>query len=184
MAATNVQSGDGGINSPTSQRGVSSSPWSQIVRRGGGGGESEVISPVVVATVGSAPASPSRSSVQEHVGNSSPDWSPSKVVQEAVSSPDDSGTEGQPDSSDNSGGNSASKKPVWNTPSKSNGVVEVVSPVMGTAWPALGESTKASLKSSSSESLKALSDGPWPPALQVIPQLSCTPYIYDLSIIT
>ncbi|XP_023754172.1 la-related protein 1C [Lactuca sativa] len=166
MAATNVQSGDGGINSPTSQRGVSSSPWSQIVRRGGGGGESEVISPVVVATVGSAPASPSRSSVQEHVGNSSPDWSPSKVVQEAVSSPDDSGTEGQPDSSDNSGGNSASKKPVWNTPSKSNGVVEVVSPVMGTAWPALGESTKASLKSSSSESLKALSDGPWPPALQ------------------
>lgn len=162
MAATNVQSGDVGLNSPTSQRGVSS-PWSQIVRRGGG--EPEVIAPVVVATVGSAPASPSRSSVQEHVANSSPDWSPAKLVQEAVSSPDDSGTEGQADGSDNSGGNNAAKKPVWNRPS--NGVVEVVSPVMGAAWPALGESTKASLKSSSSDSLKALSDGPLPPALQV-----------------
>lgn len=162
MAATNVQSGDGGLNSPTSQRAVSS-PWSQIVRRGGG--EPEVISPVVVATVGSAPASPSYSSVQEHVVNSSPDWSPSKAVQDAVSSPDDSGTEGQPDGSDSIGGNNASKKPVWNRPS--NGVVEVVSPVMGAAWPALGESTKASLKSSSSESLKALSDGSLPPALQV-----------------
>lgn len=162
MAATNVQSGDGGLNSPTSQRGVSS-PWSQIVRRGGG--ESEVISPIVVATVGSAPASPSRSSVQEHVANSSPDWSPSKVVQEAVSSPDDSCTEGQHDGSGNTGGSNAAKKPVWNKPS--NGVVEVVSPVMGAAWPALGESTKASIKSSSSESLKALSDGPLPPALQV-----------------
>ncbi|KVI08752.1 la-related protein 1C isoform X2 [Cynara cardunculus var. scolymus] len=169
MAAMNVQSGDGGLNSPTTQRGVASA-WSQIVR--GGGGESEVVSPVLVATVGSAPAvpvpapaSPSWSSFQEHASNFSPDWSPSKVVQEAVSSPDDSGTEGQPDGSDNSGGSNASKKPVWNRPS--NGVVEVVSPVMGAAWPALGESTKASPKSSSSESLKALSDGPLPPALQV-----------------
>ncbi|KAL4580364.1 hypothetical protein LXL04_016555 [Taraxacum kok-saghyz] len=163
MAATNVQSGDGGVNSPTSQR-VVSSPWSQIVRRGGGG-ESEVISPVVVATVGSAPASPSRSSVQEHVANSSPDSSPSKVIQEPVSFMDDSGTEGQPDGSDNTGGSNAAKKPMWNRPS--NGVVEVVSPVMGAAWPALGESTKASLKSSSSESLKALSDASLSPALQV-----------------
>ncbi|KAI3680231.1 hypothetical protein L2E82_50540 [Cichorium intybus] len=60
MAATNVQSGDVGLNSPNSQRGVSSS-WSQIVRCGGG--EPEVIAPVVVAMVGSAPASPSRSSL-------------------------------------------------------------------------------------------------------------------------
>ncbi|KAI3738477.1 hypothetical protein L2E82_28510 [Cichorium intybus] len=59
MAATNVQSADVGLNSPTSQRGVSSL-WSQIVRRGGG--EPEMIAPVVVAMVGSAPASPSRSS--------------------------------------------------------------------------------------------------------------------------
>ncbi|KAI3709740.1 hypothetical protein L2E82_39506 [Cichorium intybus] len=59
------------------------------------------------------------------------------------------------------------KKPVWNRPS--NGVVEVVSPVVGAAWPALGDSTKASLKSSSSESLKALSDGPFPPALHYRP---------------
>ncbi|KAJ9540796.1 hypothetical protein OSB04_027302 [Centaurea solstitialis] len=171
MAAMNVQSGDGGITT-TSPRGVVASPWTQIVRGGGGGGESEVVTPVLVATaVGSAPApaSPSWSSsaVQEHVSGFASDWSPSKVVvvQEAVSSPDDSGTEGQPDGSDNSGGSNASKKPVWNRPS--NGVVEAVSPVMGAAWPALGESTKASPKSSSSESLKALSDGSLPPALQV-----------------
>lgn len=169
MAATNVQSGDGGLTSPTSQRGVTS-PWSQIVR--GGGGESEMVSPVLVATVGSAsavpvpsPASPSWSSAQEQVGNASPDWYPSKVVREAVSSPDDSGTEGQADGSDNSGGGNATKKPVWNRPS--NGIVDTVSPVMGAAWPALGESTKPTLKSSSSESLKALSDGSFPPALQV-----------------
>ena len=180
MAAMNVQSGDGGLNSPTTQRGVVASAWSQIVR-----GDPEVVSPVLVATVGSAPAavpapapaSPSWSSVQEHVSNFSPDWSPSKVVQEAVSSPDDSGTEGQPDGSDNSGGSNASKKPVWNRPS--NGVVEAVSPVMGAAWPALGESTKASPKSSSSESLKALSDGSLPPALQVVVLLSCSSYHYS-----
>lgn len=162
MAATNVQSGDGGVHSPR----VVTSPWSQIVRGGGGGGgESEVISsPVMMAAVPVAvtsPASPSWSLVQEQVSsNASPDWSPSKVVPEAVSSPDDSGTEGQADGSDN-----MSKKPVWNRPS--NGVVEAVSPVMGAAWPALGESTKAATKSSSSESLKTLSDGLLPPALQM-----------------
>ncbi|KAI3704507.1 hypothetical protein L1987_74729 [Smallanthus sonchifolius] len=147
MAATNVQSGNDGLNSPRV-----TSPWSQVVR--GGGGESEGVSPVLVTTVGSAPASPSWSSVPEHVSNVSP-----------VSSPDDSGAEGQGDGSDNSGGGNASKKPVWNRPS--NGVVDPFSPVMGAAWPALGESTKPSLKSSASESLKTLSDGSLSPALQV-----------------
>ncbi|KAK9062051.1 hypothetical protein SSX86_019235 [Deinandra increscens subsp. villosa] len=172
MAATNVQSGDG-----TLQRGVITSPWSQIVR--GGGGESESVSPVLVATV-SVPVRfrlrhrRRRHRFTEHVSSASPDWSPSKaVVQEAVSSVDDSVTEGQADGSgsgsDNSGGTNASKKPVWNRPS--NGVVDAVSPVMGAAWPALGESTKPTLKSSSSESLKALADGSltsFPPALQVV----------------
>ncbi|KAL8211182.1 hypothetical protein R6Q57_005619 [Mikania cordata] len=137
MAATNVQSGD------DSQRGVAS-PWSQVVR--GAGGVSEGVSASTVAVT--APVSPS--------------WSP---VPEHVSSPDDSGTEGQADGSDNSGGNNASKKPAWNKPS--NGLVDAFSPVMGAAWPALGESTKPTLKSSSSESLKTLSDGSLSPALQV-----------------
>ncbi|KAD7479078.1 hypothetical protein E3N88_02214 [Mikania micrantha] len=150
MAATNVQSADG------LQRGVTS-PWIQIVR--GGGGESESVSPVSVATVGSdsAPAVPV--SVPEHVSNVSSDWS--KSVPEAVSSVDDSGTEDQAD---------ASKKPAWNRPS--NVVVDAVSPVMDEAWPALSESTKPTLKSSSSESLKALSAVSFPPALQVTGSLS------------
>ncbi|KAI3798823.1 hypothetical protein L1987_34103 [Smallanthus sonchifolius] len=169
MAATNVQSSDGGLNSPTLQRAVTS-PWSQVVR--GGGGESESVSPVSVAIAAPAPvvpvpapASPSWLSVPEYVSNAYSDWSPSKVAPEAVSSVDDLGADGQAEGSDNSGGANASKKPAWNRPS--NGVVDAVSPVMGAAWPALGESTKATLKSSSSESLKALSDGSLPPVLQV-----------------
>ncbi|KAK1410488.1 hypothetical protein QVD17_37025 [Tagetes erecta] len=139
MAATNVQSGDGTV--------TVTSPWSQVVR--GGGGESETVivdsAPTVPVRV-VAPVSPSRLSVGEHVSNASSD---------AVSSVDES---------DNSGGN-VSKKPVWNR--ASNGVVDAVSPVMGAAWPALGESTKPTFKSSSSESLKSLSDGSVPPVLQV-----------------
>ncbi|KAJ0464132.1 putative la-type HTH domain, winged helix-like DNA-binding domain superfamily [Helianthus annuus] len=143
MAATNVQSGD---VSPNFQPAVTSvtSPWSQVVR--GGAGESESVSPVTVT-------SPVR---ERGGGDGCADWSPSKVVVE-VSSGEDLGIDGQVD---------GFKKPVWNN-RFSNGVVEVVSPVMGAAWPALGESTKPTLKSSSSESLKALSDGSLPPALQV-----------------
>ncbi|XP_076929978.1 la-related protein 1C-like [Bidens hawaiensis] len=145
MAATNVQSGDGGLPSPNLQRGFTS-PWTQIVR-----GESEPVT-----------AGP------EHVGDAiaMPDWSLVKAVPEVGGFGDDLGTEGQANGSDNSGGG-GNKKPVWNRPS--NGVVDAVavSPVMGAAWPALGESTKPTLKSSSSESLKALSDGSLPPALQV-----------------
>ncbi|KAK9061774.1 hypothetical protein SSX86_018957 [Deinandra increscens subsp. villosa] len=149
MAATNVQSSDDGLNSPSSERGVvaSASPWSQIVR-----GVSEGVSPAV----GSAPASPSWSSVPpEHVGNDSPpDWSLSKPVHD-----DDLGAYSQADN--------ASKKPVWNRPSPNGGVVDSFSPVMGAAWPALSESTKPTHKSSSSESLKTLSDGSLSPALLV-----------------
>ncbi|KAK1440549.1 hypothetical protein QVD17_06378 [Tagetes erecta] len=152
MAATNVQSVDDVLISPSSQPPVTS-PWSQIVR----GGEPESVGSGSGSGSAPAPASPPWSSVPEHVSNVSSDWSVSKVVQETVSSPDDSGTEGQGD---------GVKKPVWNRPS--NGVVvDAYSPVMGAAWPALGESTKPTLKSSSFESLKALSDGSSSPALQV-----------------
>ncbi|MFS7955024.1 putative la-type HTH domain, winged helix-like DNA-binding domain superfamily [Helianthus anomalus] len=150
MAATNVQSGDDALNSPRV-----TSRWNQVVR--GGAGESEHVnnaSPVMVTAVDSAPA-------LAVPAPASPSWSPVH----SGGSPDDSGTEGQGDGSDNSGGGGA-KKPVWNRPS-SNGVVDGFSPVMGAAWPALGESTKPNLKSSSTESLKTLSDGSLSPALQV-----------------
>lgn len=85
-------------------------------------------------------------------------------VPEILAVSDDSGTEGQV--TDTGGG--SNKKTVWNKPS--NGVVEVVSPVMGAvSWPALGDFSKSSSpKSGSSESLKALADGPLPPALQSV----------------
>ncbi|XP_076887801.1 la-related protein 1C-like [Bidens hawaiensis] len=77
------------------------------------------------------------------------------VTEENVSSPDDSGTD------------DVSKKPVWNTPSNGGGGGGGVdaapfNPVMGAAWPALGESTKPTLKSSDS-----LADASLSPALQV-----------------
>ncbi|KAI3824273.1 hypothetical protein L1987_05724 [Smallanthus sonchifolius] len=73
--------------------------------------------------------------------------------------------EGSDGGSDGGGGGNAVKKAVW---SKLSNAVEVASPVMGAvSWPALGESNKAGSKSSSSESLQALSDGSLMPALQV-----------------
>ncbi|KVI02922.1 la-related protein 1C-like [Cynara cardunculus var. scolymus] len=165
MASINLQSKDGGADdgsrSPARSR-VVSAPWSKIVR----GGSDEFSPPVVFVTAPAA--SPSSSSVQEQIINASSDWYPSKAVPETTSSPDDSGTECQPEVSDNVGGcSNAIKKPVWSKPS--NGIVEAVSPVMGAvSWPALGESTKASPKSSSSESLQALSDGSLLPTLQAI----------------
>ncbi|MFS7936957.1 hypothetical protein Hanom_Chr05g00421861 [Helianthus anomalus] len=54
-----------------------------------------------------------------------------------------------------------------------NGVVDVVSPVMGAAWSALDKSTEPKLKSSSSQSLIALSDGSLPVALHVAVLHSC-----------
>lgn len=59
--------------------------------------------------------------------------------------------------SDASAAGAKGKKPAWNKPS--NGLVEA-GPVMGAvSWPALGEATRASPKSSSADSLKSLSDG-------------------------
>lgn len=52
---------------------------------------------------------------------------------------------------------SRGKKPAWKIPS--NSAIEVVSVMDAVSWPALTESAKASPKSPSSDSLKALSDG-------------------------
>ncbi|KAJ6840154.1 la-related protein 1C isoform X1 [Iris pallida] len=63
------------------------------------------------------------------------------------------------------------KRPVWNVPP--NGSAAEVTPVMDAlSWPALSEATKASPKSSSSESLKSLSDGSSPPPLLQVTQAS------------
>ncbi|KAJ9561817.1 hypothetical protein OSB04_006977 [Centaurea solstitialis] len=164
MAAINFpsdDSGGGGVKSPSSpgHSQTVSSPWSSIVQ-GPPAMASDVVS---TAPVSVAPAPTFSSSVEEQIGSFTSDSCPP----ETTSSPDDSGTDGQGSDGGGVGGSGASKKPVWNKPS--NGVVEVVSPVMGAvSWPALGESTKASPKSSSSESLKALADGPLLPALQVV----------------
>ncbi|KAL0924641.1 hypothetical protein M5K25_005490 [Dendrobium thyrsiflorum] len=52
---------------------------------------------------------------------------------------------------------SRGKKPAWNVPS--NSAIEVGSVMDTISWPALSESARASPKSSSSDSVKALSDG-------------------------
>ncbi|KAI3677662.1 hypothetical protein L6452_36928 [Arctium lappa] len=84
------------------------------------GDDLEAVSPVLVATVGSSPAvlvllrhRRRESSVQEHVSNFSPDWSPCKEIQEAVNSSDDSGIEGQADGSDKKKRNSLSFNRVF-----------------------------------------------------------------------
>ncbi|KAI3784561.1 hypothetical protein L1987_43662 [Smallanthus sonchifolius] len=149
MAATTFQSDDSGVvKSPSSP------------------GDSQSVSPPPVAVsdaVSSAPVS-----IAPSPTFSSSDWCAPSTVPEIVTSPDDSGAEGR---GSDSGGGDASKKTVWNKPS--NGVFDAVSPVMGAvSWPALGEFSKCSPKSSSSESLKALADGPLPPALQVVNEIS------------
>ncbi|KAL4582754.1 hypothetical protein LXL04_007313 [Taraxacum kok-saghyz] len=167
MAATNFQSDDsggGGViknpRSPGHSQPVSS-PWSTIVQ----GPPVMVSDAVSSAPVSVTPAPTFSSSVVEKIGNFTSDWSPPSMVPDVVSSPDDSGTDGQGSDSSGVSGSNTSKKPAWNKP---NGAVEVVSPVMGAvSWPALGESTKASPKSSSSESLNALGDGPLLHSLQV-----------------
>lgn len=114
-----------------------SSPWANIVR-----GESE--------SVPAAPSSPTAAASKDQISDSD-SLSPQKV------SPDSSVVDVSLGVSDLVNSNAAkSKKPAWNKPS--NGAVEV-SPVMGAvSWPALSDSAKA-LPKSSSESLKALSDG-------------------------
>ncbi|KAL3525231.1 hypothetical protein ACH5RR_013603 [Cinchona calisaya] len=167
-----------GIHSPQYRRrgtggGVSSSPWTQIIR---GSVDSELtissspssagavavgISAPLSSPSPSASPSPSLSSVaQEQV--EPPDRSPSKAGEAAGAAtlssflPDDDAGEALPENSKNgSGGNNAAKKLAWNKPS--NGSTEA-GPVMGAvSWPALSESTRAFTKSSS-DSLKTLSD--------------------------
>lgn len=138
MATASNHSPDPSANSPRSKRatapprGAAPPPWSQLVR----GAESEPLD---------APSSPS--AVRGPIGNSSPDRGPISNS----SSPDHyAGEAAQADYSDSNAG----KKQVWNKPS--NGAVEAVGgAVMGAvSWPALSESTRASLKSASSDSLK------------------------------
>ncbi|PSS21409.1 La-related protein like [Actinidia chinensis var. chinensis] len=135
MAATanpsphNSAGGDA-LSSPQSKRGAAArggiSPWTQVVR-GCGGTESESI------VFPSAPLSPLMSaSDQGQIRNSASD----------DSAADDNG----------SGSTNAAKKQAWIKPS--NGVLEV-EPLMGAvSWPALSESTRASPKSASSDSMK------------------------------
>ncbi|KAL8240392.1 hypothetical protein R6Q59_013747 [Mikania micrantha] len=162
MASINLQSeddGGDGYSSPERSEGVSSS-LIKIVS-----GESGELCPSVVSVTSAEPSSLS-CSIREKIMNASTDWYPS----ETASCSDDSGTGCQHEGSDgdgDGGGGDAVKKPVWSKPSSTT--VEVVGPIMGAAyWPAVGESTKAAYKSSSSESLQTLSSEPLLPALLVI----------------
>ncbi|KAI8017601.1 La-related protein 1C [Camellia lanceoleosa] len=146
----NSGSGDSSaaLNSPRSKRGAAaraaaSSPWIQIVR--GAESESIVSSSTPPAPVPAAPSSPSASAAAAAAVAVA-------LASSSLSSPDDSAAEAQPEGSDN-----AAKKPAWNRPS--NGVVEVGTVMGAVSWPALSESTRASPKSSSSDSVRAHSDG-------------------------
>lgn len=152
-------SGDGvAYSSPKSRhsRGISS-PWAQIVR----GAESAAETPPLSSS----------GVVSEQTPSSSPDFPASKLPTPAISpslpaeEDEDSMSEAQLESSDIN--SNAAKKLAWGKPSNGNGngaAVEVT-PIMDSAlWPALSDCTKASPKSSSSDSLKALSDGSLPPS--------------------
>ncbi|KAL3514804.1 hypothetical protein ACH5RR_027521 [Cinchona calisaya] len=136
----------GGAGSPQSRRQSMPSPWARVVR----GGEPESTS---------ANASPlSHPSPPPPVAAVAPEQSTFSDCSGRKPSPEKSGSETQPESSNNSDGNAArSKKPAWNK--LLNGVVEGGSVMGGSvSWPALSESTRSSAKSSS-DSPKPLSDG-------------------------
>ncbi|GAB4847582.1 hypothetical protein Ancab_026645 [Ancistrocladus abbreviatus] len=142
---------------------TTASPWTQIVKSGGGG-ESEV------SVTGMTPASPSAPAavvaaaavvVQQQT-------SPSKkgpVVTSQEKEKENSMVEVQAQQTESSSGNgngsgNGIKKPVWNRqpPPIVNSLES--GPVMGAAsWPALSESTKASPKLSPSDSSKFPADG-------------------------
>ncbi|XP_055803854.1 la-related protein 1C-like [Solanum dulcamara] len=152
-SVTGTGTGAGGSNNPQQSRRSSaargfSSPWIQVVRSG----ESES---TIAVTSSSLPLSPLASC--EQVVHSS-DCSPPEQVATAGNtsslSPEDAATEALLESDTN---NNGAKKTAWNKPS--NGAADV-SPVMGAvSWPALSDSTKASPKFPSSDSLKTLYDG-------------------------
>ncbi|MQL90480.1 hypothetical protein Taro_023079, partial [Colocasia esculenta] len=125
------------------------SPWSQVVR-----GEPDPASP-------SSPSSPSPPAAAMSIAPSeAPDRFP-PAAGEASEEPPAAGLEQPlpppPSDGGDQGASAREKKSAWSRPS--NGIAEA-EPVMGAvSWPALSEATKASPKSSCSESLKALSDG-------------------------
>ncbi|XP_062101897.1 la-related protein 1C [Humulus lupulus] len=143
-----------GVGSPQSRRAprVGASAWNQVVR-----GESEPIATVpsstttvteqvVIATVAVAGAG----------GGGGPSSSSSSPPPSASSSPSLVEETGVESSESGTGPNgNAGKRPAWNMPS--NGAVEVGTVMGADSWPEL-ESVRASAKSSS-DSLKALSDG-------------------------
>nr|XP_010941333.1 LOW QUALITY PROTEIN: la-related protein 1C-like [Elaeis guineensis] len=125
---------------------------------GGGGGGATPWAQVVRGEPEAAPAasqSPPRPASISHPETS--DRSPPHVENEASSSVPPPPSCESPDQGSNGNAAARGKKPAWNMPS--NGFNEA-GPVMGAdSWPPLSESTKASLKLSSSDSLKAFSDG-------------------------
>nr|GMD53397.1 la-related protein 1C-like [Ipomoea batatas] len=155
--------GSPGLNSPKSRRssstrGVSSSPWTQIVR----GPESDSV-PVAAAASGAilqSPHSPSSASVAQEQLGSSPDFSASATAgNSSPPAPEDTAAEAQGESPENGSGSNAAKKPVWNKP---NGAKEIGAVMGAVSWPALSESTKASPKPSPSDLPKAISEGSLP----------------------
>ncbi|KAM6591323.1 hypothetical protein CsatA_013928 [Cannabis sativa] len=146
-----------GVGSPQSRRAPRASggsAWNQIVR-----GESEPIATVpsstsavteqvVTATVAATAAAGG--------GGGGPSSSSSSPPPSASSSPSLVEEAGVESSESGTGPNgNAGKRPAWNMPS--NGIVEVGTVMGADSWPEL-ESVRASAKSSS-DSLKALSDG-------------------------
>ncbi|XP_008811609.2 la-related protein 1C-like [Phoenix dactylifera] len=129
--------GDGGL----------SAPWAQVVR-----GEPEAVpaaspSPPRPASI-SPPAPADRSPpYAEDAASSSMPPPPSSVPPPSES----------PDQGSNGNVAARGKKPAWNMPS--NGFNEAGHVMGADSWPPLSESARASSKLSSSDSLKALSDG-------------------------
>ncbi|KAJ4842428.1 hypothetical protein Tsubulata_027293 [Turnera subulata] len=142
------------VNSPQSRRGGTarsvSSPWTQIVR-----GESESIPAAVTAAP--APAAPSSSPPPSSSAVEQQQPSAAAMAADSSSPSAAAADEGAAENENGPVGGNAGKRPAWNRPS--NGAVEI-GPVMGAvSWPALSESARVSTKSSSSDSLKGLSDG-------------------------
>ncbi|XP_022879756.1 la-related protein 1C-like isoform X2 [Olea europaea var. sylvestris] len=180
--ATNpIPSSSSAHQSPSSpnSRWAGSSPLTQIVRDCDSDyiiSSSSSSITAAVAVNGISLHSPSLSSVvarEANANSSSSDSSPSGAASTLVAVAGSmtcptvesaaAAAETPPENTENGGGSSngsnATKKPAWNKPS--NGATAEISAVMGAeSWPALSESTRASTKkSSSSDSLKALSDG-------------------------
>uniref|UniRef100_A0A1D1XD84 Uncharacterized protein n=1 Tax=Anthurium amnicola TaxID=1678845 RepID=A0A1D1XD84_9ARAE len=119
-------------------------PWSHVVR----GEPGPAAPPDPPATSIAPPEGLDRSHLGTAVSDIPHSTGPSGAAEALAPPPGGGGNAGAP---------SREKKPAWNRPS--DGSVEA-EPVMGAvSWPALSEATRASTKSSSSDSLKAPSDG-------------------------